>query len=90
MRRFSSQHANLSDAIFGNDTGEDIYRRGAEHLWHAHDRRTAEITSHLKCKTGTIATCALRRYISNKGSLFASYDWNEQKRLLLPHRDVAP
>ena len=49
-----------------------------------------EITSHLKCKTGTIATCALRRYISNKGSLFASYDWNEQKRLLLPHRDVAP
>ena len=33
---------------------------------------TAEITSHLKCQTGTIATCALRRYISNKGNLFAS------------------
>ena len=56
---------------------------------------TAEITSHLKCQTGTIATCALRRYISNKGNLFASYDWNGQKgfycriELLLPHRDVA-
>jgi DNA-binding GntR family transcriptional regulator len=38
---------------------------------------TAEIGGHLKCKTGTVATCALRRYISKKGTLIASFNWHE-------------
>jgi len=38
---------------------------------------SAEIAARLKCKTGTIATCALRRYISKKGTLIASYNWHE-------------
>ena len=38
---------------------------------------TSQIASRLKCKTGTIATCALRRYISKRGTLIASYNWHE-------------
>ncbi len=37
----------------------------------------AEVASHLKGKAGTIATCALRRYISKTGTLIASYNWHE-------------
>jgi GntR family transcriptional regulator len=37
---------------------------------------TAEIAKYLKCKTGTTGMCALRRYISNKGTLVASYNWH--------------
>lgn len=35
----------------------------------------AEIARALKCKVGTIATCALRRYITKKGTLIASFNW---------------
>jgi len=38
---------------------------------------SAEIAARLKCKRGTIATCALRRYISKKGTLIASFNWHE-------------
>ena len=38
---------------------------------------TTEIASRLKCKTGTIAICALRRYVTKNGTLIASYNWHE-------------
>lgn len=37
----------------------------------------SEAALHLKSQTGTLATCALRRYISKKGTLIASYNWHE-------------
>lgn len=36
-----------------------------------------EIASSLDSKAGTVATCALRRYITKKGTLIASYNWHE-------------
>jgi DNA-binding GntR family transcriptional regulator len=40
---------------------------------------TAEIAGHLKCKPGTISTCALRRYTTKKGTLIASFNWHVAK-----------
>jgi hypothetical protein len=37
---------------------------------------SSKIASPLKCKTDTIAMCALRRYITRKGTLIASYNWH--------------
>jgi GntR family transcriptional regulator len=37
---------------------------------------SAEIASNLDCHAGTIAVCALRRYVSKKGTLIASYNWH--------------
>lgn len=34
-----------------------------------------EIARALKCKVGTISTCALRRYITKRGTLIASFNW---------------
>jgi GntR family transcriptional regulator len=48
------------------DVEQDIYGTTAN----------AEIASHLKCKSGTISTCALRRYVTKKGTLIASYNWH--------------
>jgi GntR family transcriptional regulator len=36
----------------------------------------SETANQLKSKTGTVATCVLRRYISKKGTLIASYNWH--------------
>jgi GntR family transcriptional regulator len=36
-----------------------------------------EIATHFGHKAGAIATCALRRYITRKGTLIASYNWYE-------------
>jgi DNA-binding GntR family transcriptional regulator len=36
-----------------------------------------EIATHLDTKVGAIATCALRRYITRKGTLIASYNWHD-------------
>jgi len=36
-----------------------------------------EIASNLENKPGTVTTCALRRYITRKGTLIASYNWHE-------------
>jgi len=38
---------------------------------------TDEIASHLDTDRGAIATCALRRYITSKGTLIASYNWHD-------------
>ena len=38
---------------------------------------TDEIASHLDNDRGAIATCALRRYITSKGTLIASYNWHD-------------
>ena len=40
---------------------------------------TAEIAGHLKCKPGSISTCALRRYVTKKGTLIASFNWHVAK-----------
>lgn len=40
---------------------------------------TVEIAGHLKCKPGTISTCALRRYTTKKGTLIASFNWHVAK-----------
>lgn len=40
---------------------------------------TAEVARHLKCKAGTIAICALRRYATRKGTLIASFNWHIAK-----------
>jgi GntR family transcriptional regulator len=37
---------------------------------------TAEIARQLKCKAGTVTTCALRRYRTEAGILIASYNWH--------------
>jgi GntR family transcriptional regulator len=37
---------------------------------------SAEIASNLDCTTGTVAICALRRYVGKKGTLIASYNWH--------------
>ncbi len=37
---------------------------------------SAEIARQIKCKTGTITTCALRRYRTEAGILIASYNWH--------------
>lgn len=37
---------------------------------------SAEIASNLDCPAGTIAICALRRYVGKKGTLIASYNWH--------------
>lgn len=34
-----------------------------------------EMARALKCKVGTVATCALRRYFTKKGTLIASFNW---------------
>ncbi|MGN6572413.1 MAG: GntR family transcriptional regulator, partial [Pseudolabrys sp.] len=36
-----------------------------------------EIAENLGSKAGAVATCALRRYITSKGTLIASYNWHE-------------
>lgn len=54
-------------------SGEEIL--GAEQDLHGAPM-TAEISGHLQVKAGTIGMCALRRYISKKGSLIASYNWH--------------
>ena len=35
-----------------------------------------EIASHLRHSLGTISVCALRRYVTQKGTLVASYNWH--------------
>jgi GntR family transcriptional regulator len=37
---------------------------------------TAEVSSHLQVKAGTIGMCSLRRYISQQGTLIATYNWH--------------
>jgi DNA-binding GntR family transcriptional regulator len=37
---------------------------------------SSEISSHLQVKTGTVGMCSLRRYISKKGTLIATYNWH--------------
>jgi DNA-binding GntR family transcriptional regulator len=37
---------------------------------------TVKMAGFLKCRTGTIATCAFRRYVTRKGTLIASYNWH--------------
>ena len=37
---------------------------------------TAEVASNLDCRSGTTAVCALRCYLSEKGTLIASYNWH--------------
>jgi GntR family transcriptional regulator len=54
-------------------TGEEIL--GAEQDLQG-AQITAEIASHLQCRSGTIGMCALRRYITKKGTLIASYNWH--------------
>ena len=39
----------------------------------------ASMAKHLKCKIGTISTCAFRRYVTEKGTLIASYNWHVAK-----------
>ncbi len=39
----------------------------------------AVMAKHLKCKIGTISTCAFRRYVTEKGTLIASYNWHVAK-----------
>jgi GntR family transcriptional regulator len=36
-----------------------------------------EIATHLNNKAGAVATCALRRYSTRKGTLIASYNWHD-------------
>lgn len=36
-----------------------------------------EMARHLDSKAGAVATCALRRYITRKGALIASYNWHD-------------
>ncbi|MBS0536670.1 MAG: GntR family transcriptional regulator [Proteobacteria bacterium] len=36
-----------------------------------------EMARHLDNKAGAVATCALRRYITRKGTLIASYNWHD-------------
>ncbi len=38
-----------------------------------------EIATHLDSKAGAVATCALRRYITRKGTLIASYNWHDSE-----------
>lgn len=38
-----------------------------------------EIATHLDKKAGAVATCALRRYITRKGTLIASYNWHDSE-----------
>ena len=40
---------------------------------------SAEIAKQLKCKVGTISTCAFRRYVTKKGTLIASFNWHVAK-----------
>lgn len=54
-------------------TGEEIL--GAEQDLHGAPM-TAEISGQLQVKTGTIGMCALRRYLTKKGTLIASYNWH--------------
>lgn len=35
-----------------------------------------DVAAHLRQKPGTIGLCALRRYISRKGTIIASYNWH--------------
>lgn len=37
---------------------------------------STEVASILDCHAGTIAICALRRYVGRKGTLIASYNWH--------------
>ena len=39
-----------------------------------------EIAKHLDNKTDAVATCALRRYVTKKGTLIASYSWYEAEK----------
>ncbi|MDP2053747.1 MAG: UTRA domain-containing protein [Acidobacteriota bacterium] len=54
-------------------TGEEIL--GAEQDLHGAPM-PAEISSHLQVKAGTIGMCALRRYLTKKGTLVATYNWH--------------
>jgi GntR family transcriptional regulator len=60
-------------ALLEERTGEEILRVEQDIFGAA---MTAEIARHLKQKSGTIATCALRRYITKNGTLIASYNWH--------------
>src|SRR3954454_7327255 len=55
-------------AHVANQTGEDILEVRQDIFGAAMNEK---IASHLKCKAGTIATCAFRRYITSKGTLIA-------------------
>jgi GntR family transcriptional regulator len=60
-------------AHLSNRTGEDILEVRQD-IFGA--PMSARMASYLKCKTGTIATCAFRRYVTRKGALIASYNWH--------------
>ncbi len=60
-------------AHLGERTREDIHAVEQD-IFGA--RMTAEIARQLKCKTGTVTTCALRRYTTKNGTLIASYNWH--------------
>lgn len=38
---------------------------------------SAEVATHLDNEAGAVGTCALRRYITGKGTLIASYNWHD-------------
>jgi DNA-binding GntR family transcriptional regulator len=55
-------------------------RSGEEILDVEHDlrgvRMDADVARHLRCKTGTISMCSLRRYISKRGTVIATYNYH--------------
>ena len=64
-------------AHLANRTNEDILEVRQDIFGMAMDSR---IASHLKCQSDTISTCAFRRYMTNKGTLIASYNWHVAER----------
>ena len=38
---------------------------------------SAEVAANLDSKADAVGTCALRRYITRKGTLIASYNWHD-------------
>jgi GntR family transcriptional regulator len=60
-------------AHLANRTGEDVLEVRQDIFGKP---MNSKVAGHLKCKTDTISTCALRRYITPKGPLIASYNWH--------------
>ncbi len=60
-------------AHLANRTGEDILEARQDIFG---TPMSARVARHLKCKADTIATCAFRRYVTQKGTLIASYNWH--------------
>jgi DNA-binding GntR family transcriptional regulator len=60
-------------SYLANHTGENIIEVQQDIFGTA---MNSKVAGRLKCKIGTIATCAFRRYVTSKGTLIASYNWH--------------